>query len=211
MAMYAHTYRMGERELFLGETFSIIRMLGYHRRLDPTKMPMNKIEYEIGKRLYWTIFVTVRTSTAFTDDSSVVDTIIAPTTPMRPHPELPAEVDDQFIHHDHIESQPSGVPSRLQAFNTKMRVYLTHDPSIAMELASGIDHTYDRKRQMKVLAECLEQVKTVFQRFPDHVTVWSAPASQSPSAETLTMGMDQDYMSASEANGNYPGSAAIYS
>lgn len=193
MAMNAHTYRMVERELHLGESLNIIRSLGYHRPSDPMKLPVNKIELETGRRIYWTIFVTVRTATAFSDDSSVPDTLIPPQTLTRPHPPLPAEVDDHYIHQDAIQQQPKGVVSRMAGFNTKIRIYLAYDPWIAMDLAYGMHQSLDRGRQINVLMECLENVKKSFQAMPSQFVVWPGPPSNSSSGNTPTFSMQEDF------------------
>ena len=193
MAMNAHTYRMVERELHLGESLNIIRMLGYHRPPDPSKPLPSLIELETGRRIYWTIFVTVRTSIAFMDDSSVADTMIPPQTPTRPHPPLPLEVDDHYIFHDSLRQQPHGVVSRLTGFNAKIHIYLAHDPWIAMELVYGVHKGYGRAKQMEVLAECLDNTKKAFHSIPEQFVVWPGPPSHSTTGTPPTMSMDQDF------------------
>lgn len=68
----SYVYRWKQADLYLGECFSIIRMLGFYSPR-PVYPPMdigstgilggeypNLIEEEMGRRLFWIVFVTVR-------------------------------------------------------------------------------------------------------------------------------------------------------
>jgi len=69
----------------------------------------------------------------------------------------------------------------MTGFNANVRVYLTHNPLVAMESAYGVDFNFDSVRQKKVLMECYERVKHVLDDLPEPLLVWPSFNSRSPS------------------------------
>jgi len=69
----------------------------------------------------------------------------------------------------------------MAGFNVNVRVYLTHNPLVAMESAYGVDSHFDWERQKKVLMECYERVKHVLDDVPEPLLVWPSFNSRSPS------------------------------
>lgn len=106
---------------------------------------------------------------------------IRPPTPTQGYPPLPLEVDDRYIHATHFERQPHDTLSKMTGFNANVRVYLTHNPLVAMESAYGVDFHFDSMKQKKVLMECYERVKHVLDDLPEPLLVWPSYNSRSPS------------------------------
>lgn len=104
---------------------------------------------------------------------------INPPTLTRGYPPLPLEIDDDHIFSDHIEPQPPAILARLAGFNLNVRIYSTHDPVIAAELAYSIDSTFDRDRQRRVLNDALHGVKHALNGAPEELTVWPGPSARS--------------------------------
>jgi len=69
----------------------------------------------------------------------------------------------------------------MTGFNANVRVYLTHNPLVAMESAYGVDFNFDSIKQKKVLMECYERVKHVLDDLPEPLLVWPSFNSRSPS------------------------------
>lgn len=107
---------------------------------------------------------------------------ILPPTPTYGYPPLPLEVDDRYIHATHFERQPHDILSKMAGFNANVRVYLTHNPLVAMESAYGIDSHFDWEKQKKVLMDCYERVKHVLDDVPEPLLVFPSFHGRSPSA-----------------------------
>ena len=106
---------------------------------------------------------------------------IRPPTPTQGYPPLPLEVDDKYIHATHFERQPHEILSKMAGFNANVRVYLTHNPLVAMESAYGVDLNFDWEKQKKVLMQCYERVKHVLDDIPEPLLLWPGFDSRSPS------------------------------
>lgn len=83
-----------------------------------------------------------------------------------PYPPLPAEVDDEYIYHDHVGVQPTGMLSKLVAFNANVRIYTSLTPLITLEMCNYIDGVFDWSRQKRVLETALRNVKGVLSTLP---------------------------------------------
>lgn len=58
MTICACTYRMTQANLYCGEAYNVIRSL--LARLDDPNQERNRVEEEMTKRLFWTVFTSVR-------------------------------------------------------------------------------------------------------------------------------------------------------
>jgi len=69
----------------------------------------------------------------------------------------------------------------MAGFNANVRVYLTHNPLVAIESAHGVDSNFGWERQKRVLMECYERVKHVLDDVPEPLLLWPNFNSRSPS------------------------------
>jgi hypothetical protein len=96
--------------------------------------------------------------------------VFPPPTPTEPYPELPVEVDDQYILPHQILGQPDGTVSLLSGFNHAVKIYMTMNPLVSVELSYGISslHFNDQKT---MLDECLQAVKQCLGGLPRELTL----------------------------------------
>jgi len=126
------------------------------------------------------ILTSHRSSRAF--GAQLGDMPIQPPTPVQGYPPLPMEVDDRYIHGTHFERQPHDVVSKMAGFNANARIYLTHNPLVAMESSYAIDSIFDREKQKRVLMDCYSRVKHALDDTPAPLLVWPIYTSRSPSS-----------------------------
>ena len=197
----AYTFQWKQTRLYFGETLTITRVLGAHRLKDPGVLPVGAlpavlgsdqgafdgqtqpvdyIRQEIGRRVFWVMFVGIRSDfstrrrVSYANlgrsmqqlGASFGELLIPPPTPTEPYPPYPLEVDDEYIYVDHVDPQPPGMISKLAGFNLNIEIYSTVTPLATMELAYGIDSVFDWNRQKRVLEECLQSVKRVLDHAP---------------------------------------------
>jgi hypothetical protein len=186
-----YTFRWRQGRLYLGECLTIIRTLGLHKTDEegytrPAQPPINfgahvrgpgeevatavdNITREIGRRVFWTVFVTVKSMQQ--QGTATGELVIPPPTPTDPYPPLPAELDDFCIYPTHNEQQPPGLVPRISGFIANVNVYCSYSPLATMELAWGIDAVVDWQRQKKVLYESLRRCKDSINNLPKELTV----------------------------------------
>lgn len=99
------------------------------------------------------------------------------------------EVDDKYIHATHFERQPHDVLSRMAGFNTNCRVYLLHNPLLAVEASFGIDQIFDWQKQKRVLKRSYDSARHALDDAPEQLLVWPA-VSRSPSASSTSTKID---------------------
>jgi hypothetical protein len=98
---------------------------------------------------------------------------ILPSTPTEPLPPLPLEVDDACIYPNEIMAQPAGIVPEITGFNINVRVYLSYSSLSTAEMAFGSDELFDWDRQQRMLDDCLQRCKKIFDSFPDVLKVQS--------------------------------------
>ncbi|KAL2354343.1 hypothetical protein BJ546DRAFT_843711 [Cryomyces antarcticus] len=196
-----YTYRWRQGRLYFGECLTIIRALGLNKAKEHRYTPLGSlpaalgphesnydgprdggldhITLEIGRRIFWTMFVSSRSMEQL--GASFGELVIPPPTSSEPYPPLPVEVDDFCVYSTHIEQQPPGIVSVMTGFNFNVRVFCSYNPLSTMEMAWGIDAIVDWERQKKVLDQCLRSCKQVLDDIPQDLRVWPGvgPFSQS--------------------------------
>lgn len=187
--VYTYRWRLGR--LYLGECLTIIRTLGLHKAKEQTYTQLgtlpasvgsnganyegtreegvDNITLEMGRRIFWTIFVTVKSMQQL--GAAFSELVIPPPTSTEPYPPLPAEVDDFCIYPTHTERQPGGLLPVIAGFNANVRVYSSYNPLATMEMAWGIDAVVDWDRQKRVLHESLRRCKDSINELPPELTV----------------------------------------
>ena len=208
--IYTFNWRPGR--LYFGECLTIIRTLGLHKAKDQAFTPLgtlpasvgshgsdregspsqvvDHITLEMGRRIFWTMFVAVRSLSQL--GAAFSELVIPPPTPSEPYPPLPTEVDDFCIFPDHIDPQPPGLLPLIAGFNANIKVYCSYNPLATMEMAWGIDAVVDWDRQKSVLHESLRRCKDAISALPPELTVY--PKADSFSApEHLGAGLHSGF------------------
>lgn len=193
--MGVYTFRWRQGRLYFGECLTIIRTLGLHKGENAqaqsvSTMPsavgsrigaqdagrenqqLDNITRQIGYRIFWTMFVSVRTVQQL--GASFGELQIPPPTPTEPYPPLPDEVDDYCIYPTHSDPQPQGLIPMIAGFNANVRVYSSYNPLSTMEMAWGIDSIVDWERQKKVLHESLRRCKGAISELPHELIVYNS-------------------------------------
>ncbi|KAH1277330.1 hypothetical protein KXW91_005187 [Aspergillus fumigatus] len=149
----------------------------------PTERPVDMIEQELARRLFYVTLVGYRSIQQLgSADTSIY---LAPETPTERYPPLPLEVDDEFIFSTHVEPQPTNRVSQLVGFNANVRVYNSYNALSAWEVAFGSGRIVDWQRQRSLLFECLQNSKTALANVPPELSLHphrddSADAAEDP-------------------------------
>jgi hypothetical protein len=187
----AYIFQWRQLRLYFGECLTIIRSLGLHKaqdqgytqlgslpvaagslgpRFDGSRdMKLDKITEQIGRRLFWTVFVGVRTMQQL--GASFGELNISPSTPTEPLPPLPLELDDACIYPNEIIPQQAGVVPELTGFNINARIYASYSTLSTAEMAFGSDELFDWDRQQCILDDCLRRCKQTLENIPDCLQV----------------------------------------
>ncbi|KAK5151255.1 hypothetical protein LTS14_009425 [Recurvomyces mirabilis] len=198
MGTYTFRWRLGR--LYFGECLNIIRTLGLHKPKDHTftqlgafpasvgahgthfdgsrDAPVDNITLEMGRRIFWTMFVSVKTIQQL--GASFGELVIAPPTSSDPYPPLPAEVDDFCIYPTHNEPQPPGLLPVIAGFNANVKVFTSYNTLATMEMAWGIDSVIDWGRQKRVLHEALRRCKDSIAELPTGLRVYPRGSYDGP-------------------------------
>ncbi|QIW99764.1 hypothetical protein AMS68_005282 [Peltaster fructicola] len=198
-----YTFRWRQGRLYFGECLTIIRVLGLHRTDEAiSAQPLggfphlrseeehsdvrDNITIQIGRRIFWTMFVGVKTLQQL--GAQFDELQIPPPTTTDPYPPLPLEVDDLYIFPTHIEPQPPGLLPMIAGFNANVKAFSSYNTLSTMETSWGIDHIIDWQRQKKVLKDSLAKCKNATASLPPELKVYIQGhghhgRSQFPSAE----------------------------
>ena len=188
--MYTFKWRQGR--LYLGECLTILRTLGLHKAKEHTYTHLggvpavhgsggpdhegseeeivDNITLQVGRRVFWTMFVTSRSLTQL--NTSFSELHFPPMTPAVAYPPLPAEVDDFCIFPTHIDPQPHGLMPIIPGFNANVRIYQSYNLLSLGELSWGFDTTLDWERQKRAFYESLKKCKTEMNNLPPELTLW---------------------------------------
>ncbi|KAK4113224.1 hypothetical protein N656DRAFT_648583 [Canariomyces notabilis] len=162
---------------FMAETMSFIRELGYHKPRDLGSSmfgvtyrgpSFNHVEDQLGKRIFWCMFLGIRSMSQLGAPHGEI--VLPPPTPSEPYPEFPVEVDDQYILAHQILGQPEGTVSLLTGFVQAIKIYMTMNGLVSVELSYGIA-TLPFHDQKVMLDECLQAVKHVMDDLPRELRI----------------------------------------
>jgi hypothetical protein len=98
------------------------------------------------------------------------DLVLPPPTPSEPYPEYPVEVDDQYILTHQILGQPDHSVSLLTGFNQGIKIYMTMNGLVSVELAYGISSLPFHDQQV-MLDESLQAAKQMMDDLPPELTI----------------------------------------
>jgi hypothetical protein len=206
----AYVFQWRQLRLYFAECLTIIRSLGLHKseaqgythlgsvpsawgsngpNFDGSReFKLDHITEQIGRRVFWTVFVGVRyvkvtlthPSSKLANDgirtmqqlgASFGELTIAPATPTEPLPPLPVEVDDVHIFPNQIQPQQTGVVSLITGFNLNVRVYLSYSSLATAEMAFGVDEVFDWDRQQRIFEQSLQRCRTILDSIPEVLKV----------------------------------------
>ncbi|KAK4098463.1 hypothetical protein N658DRAFT_431987 [Parathielavia hyrcaniae] len=174
-AAYTMQWKMCRR--FMAESMAFIRELGYHKPRDMGSSmfgvtyrgpSFNHVEDQLGKRIFWCIFLGLRSMYQLGTHHS--DIVLPPPTPSDPYPELPVEVDDQYILPHQILGQPEGIVSLLTGFNQGIKIYMTMNGLVSVEMSYGVA-AFPFHDPRVMLEESLEAVKQMMEGLPRELTI----------------------------------------
>ncbi|KAK0648108.1 hypothetical protein B0T16DRAFT_324136 [Cercophora newfieldiana] len=174
-AAYTLQWKLCRR--FMIESMSFIREMGYHKPRDIGSSmygvtyrgpPFDHVQDQLGRRIFWCLFLGIRSMVQLGAPQSEI--VLPPPTPSEPYPELPAEVDDRYILRSQILGQPDGIISLLTGFNHAIKIYMTMNGLVSVELSYGIT-TLPFHDQKVMLDECVQAVKQVMEMLPRDLTL----------------------------------------
>ena len=190
-----HTWQRLPAMLYFKECLSIITTLGLHKAeqgysasnglgadgavLNGIKAEaqnpagMDLIVNELGKRIFWVLFVGVRSLQQL--GVSPFELNIPPPTKLDPYPPLPVEIDDDFLTPTQILQQPDGRISELVGFNINARIYTSYSSVSLNEMNYGVDELVDWERQRREIEESLDNVKRILESLPAPLVLDSTP------------------------------------
>ncbi|KAJ2966488.1 hypothetical protein NUW58_g10649 [Xylaria curta] len=188
---------------FLAETMSFCRELGTHRPRDPSGLagslpdlasalssaanrPIDHIKDQIGKRIFWVMVAGIRSMTQL--GASINELPLSPPTTQEPYPEQPVEVDDEYIFSDQILPQPEGTVSLITGFNRNIRIYMTMNELIGVEMCYGINF-FDWIAQKNIISNGLVSAKQAIEDLPSHLRIVKAEPDQNDPADLDQAGL----------------------
>ena len=195
----AYVFQWRQLRLYLAECLTIIRSLGLHKAHEQgythlgavpsawgsngpnfdgqRDFKLDHITEQIGRRVFWTVFVGVRTIQQL--GASFGELTIAPATPTEPLPPLPVEVDDVHIFPDEIKPQQPGIVPLVTGFNVNVRIFLSYSTLSTAEMAFGMDEVFDWDRQQRIFEQSLHRCRQILESLPEVLKIHSKDARDS--------------------------------
>lgn len=169
----AYTLQWKVCRRFMSETSNMIRELGYHKPRDFFAVTyrgpaFDHVQDQIGKRVFWVMFLGVRSMMQL--GGPMGEIVFPPPTPAEPYPDFPVEVDDEYILPSQILVQPPSIVSRLTGFVQAIKIYMTMNSLVSIELSYGLT-TLPFHDQKVMLHDCLQAVKQVMEGMPPELTL----------------------------------------
>ncbi|KAI1151915.1 hypothetical protein F4825DRAFT_338089 [Nemania diffusa] len=188
---------------FLVETMSFCRELGTHRPRDLSSLagylpdlagvanpiankPIDHIKDQIGKRIFWVMVAGIRSMSQL--GASINELPLPPPTTQEPYPEQPVEVDDEYIFSDQILSQPEGTISLITGFNRNIRIYMTMNELIGVEMCYGINF-FDWSAQKNIISNGLVSAKQAIEHLPPQLQIVKPEPDENGSAGLDSAGL----------------------
>lgn len=176
----AYTFRLKTFKRCMAEAMIFCRELGIHRQPDTTVLmssasdmsvlmqdappkPIDHIKDQIGKRIFWVVLVGLRSLTQLGSDIDEIP--LPPPNNQQPYPDMPLEVDDQYIYADQVLPQPEGTTSLITGFNRNISVYLSMNELMGVDMCYGMSF-FEWKAQKTMLVNALHTAKVVTNDMP---------------------------------------------
>ncbi|KAH9904350.1 hypothetical protein F4778DRAFT_59727 [Xylariomycetidae sp. FL2044] len=185
----AYTLQWRPCKRFMAETMTFCRELGTHRPRDTSTLtgnvpelaaelttaankPVDHVTDQIGKRIFWVMVAGVRSMTQL--GASINELPLSPPTSLEPYPDQPIEVDDDYIYPHQILPQPEGTISLITGFNRNIRIYMTMNELVGVEMCYGINF-FDWNAQKNILSNGLAAAKKAAEDMPAELQVKTEP------------------------------------
>ncbi|EGX96511.1 Fungal transcriptional regulatory protein [Cordyceps militaris CM01] len=194
----AYTIQFNVARVFLSETLTLIRELGFtrpkhqgeqpnfgHESYGNEPLPFNHIKDQIGKRIFWCLLLGNRSLFQLTSHN---DMVIAPSTPNLPYPAYPENVDDMGIQANEVNHQADGTVTLLTGFRFAIDIYTTMNGIVSLELAYGMS-TLPWADQRILLRDGLMAAKSIIDNLPPELQLGSSSAEANPLASLDESGM----------------------
>ncbi|TQV98357.1 Fungal transcriptional regulatory protein [Cordyceps javanica] len=194
----AYTIQYNVARVFLSETLTLIRELGFtrpkHHGEQPNfgletfanePLPFNHVKDQIGKRIFWCLLLGNRSLFQLTSHN---DMVIAPSTPNLPYPAYPENVDDICIQANEVIHQADGTVTLLTGFRIAIDIYTTMNGIVSLELAYGMS-TLPWADQRILLRDGLMAAKSIIDNLPPELQLGSSSAEANPLASLDESGM----------------------
>jgi hypothetical protein len=102
--------------------------------------------------------------------ASMSEVPLPPPTAQEPYPDLPLEVDDEYIFADHIQQQPEGIMPLLTGFNRNTSIFMSMNELVGVDMCYGINF-FEWSAQRAMLHNALQTAKSVTESLPPELQV----------------------------------------
>lgn len=177
----AYTLQWKPCKRYMAETMTFCRELLAVRRnetaatvaeiaaaLSGTNQPINHIQDQISKRIFWVMVAGLRSMTQL--GASINEIPLPPPTTQEPYPDLPVEVDDELIYPHQILAQPEGSTSLITGFNHNVNTYMAMNELVGVDMCYGINF-FEWSAQKSMLSNALSSTKSHLERLPDSLQI----------------------------------------
>ncbi|KAH6638587.1 hypothetical protein BKA67DRAFT_528966 [Truncatella angustata] len=182
----AYTLQWKACKRYMAETMAFCRELISQRRsenaatvaeiaaaLGGTTRPIDHIQDQISKRIFWVMVAGLRSMTQL--GASINEIPLPPPTTQEPYPDLPVEVDDEYIYPHQILAQPEGAASLITGFNHNVNTYMAMNELVGVDMCYGINF-FEWSAQKSMLSNALSSIKAHMERLPDSLQIKVNPA-----------------------------------
>lgn len=181
--MAAYTLQWKTCKRYMSETMTFARELCAQRRPDASpssadlvaaltgatgSKPVDHIKDQVSKRIFWVLVAGLRSVTQI--GASINEVPLPPPTNQEPYPDLPVEVDDEYIYSDQILAQPEGTISLITGFNHNVNTYMAMNELVGVDMCYGINF-FEWNAQKSMLSNALAATKAHLERLPPALQV----------------------------------------
>ena len=160
--------------------------------------PTNFLLQEMGRRIFWLIFIAVKRLQQLGMASE--ELTMLPAVNSRPYPPLPMEVDDRYIMEDRILPQPQGTISELAGFNAIVRLYLSYNKLSIFELADCVVEGPKEELRERLIKQSLHSIQQTVFDLPADLVIASGSRIDSPASQLIYPPPAQELIPAQQGN-----------
>ncbi|KAH8673271.1 hypothetical protein BX600DRAFT_454954 [Xylariales sp. PMI_506] len=177
----AYTLQWKACKRHLAETMTFCREIVINRRTDTPPLATDSpslaavlnaaaaekqtdhIRDQIGKRIFWVMVAGLRSMTQL--GASINEIPLPPPTNQEPYPDLPLEVDDEYIYSHQILGQPANTMSLITGFNRNISTYMAMNELVGVDMCYGINF-FEWGAQKSMLSNAIQSTKTTLDQLP---------------------------------------------
>ena len=194
-----YTRNWHKARIYLEQCLTMSRLLGVHKANGPDftnadgspslapstnghdlsdqHVQPNVVFVELGKRVFWLVFMAVKTLQQLGVPSEELN--ILPASKAKPYPSLPVEVDDGSVTHTRIFDQPEGIVPELRGFNANVRLHLAYNKFSILESTEYVDEVPASDIQKRLIKQSLQSIRHIAQEAVSHVSLKIEPPAES--------------------------------